>query len=201
MCGQDNQPSKDRIQRLESRVEEIFDILRGFVNPTSEASSPLAATQNDPIEGPTSRIQGHQSLDPTDAAKASSDNVSPLSEPPDDVWAALITVYRTRFDGQPIPDLAFQNGTLSTKVWPKCLTYSFLSITVPFIAGHAFYAGRHQDAISLYASLARREIFRCVADGDVSLEVLQSTCMSALREITGELIFSTLSSIPSFSFD
>ena len=91
-------------------------------------------------------------------------------------------LYIEKIHLQPLP--LFDTGALLDHLTtsPRYLLWSFMAVVLHFDS-HPFYSGHEAEAITFYTRSANELVTKLVADGMAKAEVLQATCLLALRHI------------------
>lgn len=98
-----------------------------------------------------------------------------------------VEIYKARLHLQPLP--LFNVDTLSTNVlhFPPFLLRTFLAATMLF-SEHPFFGSAKAEAIEFYVRSARESVMDSAAEGQPSVEVLQSLCLLTLNDLAGWLL-------------
>ena len=94
-------------------------------------------------------------------------------------------VYRATVHLQPLPLFNLEGLQARLMASPQFLLWSFLALTLTF-SSHEFYRGSESEAIKFYARSAADTVMRLAAEGIPRLEILQSLCLLAFRDIKGK---------------
>ncbi|KIW23627.1 uncharacterized protein PV07_11813 [Cladophialophora immunda] len=105
-----------------------------------------------------------------------------LPEPPPQVLDYLVDIYRKKIHLQPLPLLSPEDLRTIIDNSPQYLRWSFLALTVSF-SNHDFYKGKSSEAIKLYSRSAADTVMKLAAGGNSRVDVLQSLCLLAFKDI------------------
>lgn len=95
-----------------------------------------------------------------------------------------IEIYRTTVHLQPLPLLRPAELSNYLASSPRFLLYSFLSLALSFKAS-TIYGDQQCDAVKYYTRSAQNTVRELASQGVSTLEVVQSLCLLALRDILG----------------
>ncbi|KAF5664352.1 hypothetical protein FHETE_7109 [Fusarium heterosporum] len=176
-CEPCRKSTKDRVRNLESQVASLSELLRTYAG-------------NTPIDGRlqlTTSTSGRDAsppiaMDATEPqAMTFSDN---LLNPPRDVLAHFVEIYSSTIHLQPLALFEPHNlGTLLDSA-PLYLLHSFLAIMLDF-STHIFYGNKHSEAAAYYTHSAVSTTQQLASEGKPRVEIVQSLCLLALKDIRG----------------
>ncbi|KAB8208572.1 hypothetical protein BDV34DRAFT_189838 [Aspergillus parasiticus] len=176
--------SEDRFRTLESQVNDIYHILNSLSNrndaATLEAST---ARSGEPREDLSTEVPN---MLPRVGRSDSNPCFAPSHlEPPVEVLNHFVEVYRTRIHFQPLPlfNLEGLRDRLATS--PRFLLHSFLALSLNF-GSHEFYRGREQEAVQFYTRFAEDGTMKLAVEGISKIEVIESLCLLALKDLFGQ---------------
>lgn len=114
-----------------------------------------------------------------------SDGSPPRStDPPPEVLNHAIDVYRTMIHLQPLPLFRLRDLSHHLASSPRFLLHSFLALTLSF-RSHTAYHDRQAEVAESYARSGQDTVRKLAFQGVSTLEVIQSLCLLALRDILG----------------
>ncbi|KAE8375415.1 hypothetical protein BDV26DRAFT_14948 [Aspergillus bertholletiae] len=177
-------PSKDRVRALESQVNDIYHILNSLSN-RNNAETPQVSTarMGESPEHPSTEVPNR----PTRIR--SSDTSSPFTpshpELPVEVLDHFVEIYRQRIHFQPLPLLNLNGLRSHLAASSSLLLHSFLALALHF-GSHEFYRGREQEALQFYTRSAEDATMRLAAEGISKLEVIESLCLLAMKDLIGQ---------------
>ncbi|KAM0344176.1 hypothetical protein ACHAPU_007898 [Fusarium lateritium] len=136
-------------------------------------------TTNRRYTGTSPSINIHQQL-PSIATTVSQPSWSPANpEPPANVLAHFVDVYREKLYFQPLPLFDPQRQQSKIGTLPQYLRWSLLALALHYTS-HDFYYGLEAKAVEYYTKSARGVVVDMAAEGVVQLEVMQTLCLLAL---------------------
>ncbi|QGJ00510.1 hypothetical protein CEK26_001954 [Fusarium fujikuroi] len=192
--------TKDRVQVLESQIASLSELL-GYMSMSNNQSH-TSSRKNGEAQGSgpsqplrlTTSPDGNPFLteqaDPNEQqtvsfSEAHLTNLGVRSYPPKDVLIHFLQVYSQKVHLQPLP--LFDLPTLGERLndAPQYFLYSFLALMLEFTT-HEYFRNNHAEASSYYSRSAATTIQRLAAEGKHHVEIVQTLCMMALRDIAGK---------------
>ncbi|OQV05766.1 Fungal Zn2-Cys6 binuclear cluster domain-containing protein [Cladophialophora immunda] len=170
---------QERFRRLEAQVSDIFDILQSLKNSRGDSSHD-AEHRGDGVSQPHRSTSNVTACPPEAAASFSFESTRP--EPPPQVLDYLVDIYRKKIHLQPLPLLNPEDLRTIIDNSPQYLRWSFLALTVSF-SNHDFYKGKSSEAIKLYSRSAADTVMKLAAGGNSRVDILQSLCLLAFKDI------------------
>ncbi|KAL2107130.1 hypothetical protein VUR80DRAFT_5657 [Thermomyces stellatus] len=174
---------RDKFDLLESQVRDIY----GLLQPGSSHGSDLAF-QTAKYGTDCETQDGSQHRNNTGMPGPSRSVGSAFSEtstdPPPEVLNHAIDVYRTMIHLQPLPLFRLRDLSHHLASSPRFLLHSFLALTLSF-RSHTAYHDRQAEVAESYARSGQDTVRKLAFQGVSTLEVIQSLCLLALRDILG----------------
>ncbi|KAF4980632.1 hypothetical protein FZEAL_3381 [Fusarium zealandicum] len=102
-------------------------------------------------------------------------------EPPTELLADFVSIYRQKLYFQPLPLFDPRNLQDELRSAPHFLRWSFLALALHHVSP-SFYYGLESKAIEYYTTSARSIAVDMAAEGVAKLETLQALCLIALCE-------------------
>ncbi|WKT53899.1 Zn(2)-C6 fungal-type DNA-binding domain [Fusarium oxysporum f. sp. vasinfectum] len=166
-----------RFQRLENQVTQIYSMLNSISSHNRPDSTTILSGEYDesPIDTGTQASASNASRDST------LHNISQLETAPH-VLDHLIVVYRAKLHFQPLP--LFDPRTLHEVLVnaQPYLFWSFLALVSPLSdpgsPGHA-----EPETLLFYRQSAESAVMKAAADGVPRLDIVQSLCLLALKDV------------------
>lgn len=174
--------AEQRFRQLESQISKIskhlnlssdyVDAIRG--HSPDHSYSPIGAS-------PSNTIIGRLGDSPCGLDRSSTSFDFEL-ELPHEVWEHLIDIYRRKVHLQPLPLFNLETLQSRSSSFPTFLRRSLLALIFT-ISTHPYYSGKESDFADFCSGIAKETVTKMAAKGNTSLEVIQSLCVLALREI------------------
>lgn len=106
----------------------------------------------------------------------------PSPEPPSHVLEHFVNLYVEKIHVQPLPLFDPEKLLNHLSASPRYLLWSFMAVVLHF-GTHPFYRDNEAQAVSFYIRSANESCTKLAADGIARTEVLQATCLLAMRNI------------------
>ncbi|KAB8255651.1 hypothetical protein BDV32DRAFT_154063 [Aspergillus pseudonomiae] len=176
--------TKERFQALESEISKIYDILTSL-HTHNDAAAHEASTSRSGEPREDSSIEIPNTLPQVGNSRTSPNFEPSCLEHPVEALDHFVEVYRTRIHLQPLPLFNLDGLRDRLVTSSRFLLYSFLALSLNF-GSHEFYRGREQEAIELYTRSAEDATMKLAVEGISKIEVIESLCILALKDLIGQ---------------
>ncbi|KAK2468983.1 hypothetical protein H9L39_19420 [Fusarium oxysporum f. sp. albedinis] len=172
----------NRFQRLESQVAQIYSMLNSIPSHHCPDSSAMPS-----VEHHESSIYFGTQASASNTSHGSTPNDIPHFGMAPDILDHLIDVYRVKLHIQPLP--LFNIGTLREVLAnaQPYLVWSFLALVLP-LSSPEFPGHPDPETVALDTQSAKSTVMRMAADGIPRLDVVQSLCLLALKDVMENML-------------
>ncbi|OAL32568.1 hypothetical protein AYO20_07878 [Fonsecaea nubica] len=197
----DGHSDRQRVQKLEARMEQIVDAVNTLVELQSgQSSARLHGTSTPRLSA--SSILSQEEIQHDGTAHPSVSRFDPLHrlftltfaqlamltsarpDPPPDVLQTLVKLYLERIADQPLPLFDVKRLPSRAQKFSRGLLRSFLALTVRY-SDSDFYSNSRSRAVDFYKNSASELLFAQAAEPSGDLETLMAFCLLCLSEIAG----------------
>ncbi|OQV07892.1 Fungal specific transcription factor domain-containing protein [Cladophialophora immunda] len=181
--NEESHVDRQRVQRLEARMEQIVDVVNTLVELQSgQSTARFPGTSTQLLRSSSDTPQGEVDGDISSQGGVSRFDPLQRPDPPPEVLQVLVRLYIDRIADQPLPLFDIKSLPSSAPQFSRGLLRSFLALTVRY-SNIDFFRNARTRAVEFYKNSASEILFAGAAEPTGDLEALQAFCLLCLSEI------------------